>query len=64
MAQFVLEEVQTLQPGRVAFCHHDVLIPGAMPAVDIEPAAAAITRQAPGTGYFEFEYATPLPLLS
>jgi len=59
-AQFMLEQVQLLHPGRVAFCHHDPLFPG-LPGVDIEAAAAAL--RAPGAaGYFEMEYASPVAL--
>ena len=43
--EFMLEQVQRLRPGRVAFCHHDPLFPG-FPGVDIGPAAAAL--QVPG----------------
>ena len=47
--------------GRVAFCHHDPLFPG-LPGVDIEPAAAALRVPGAPAGYFEMEYATPVPL--
>ena len=59
-AQFMLEQVQRLRPGRVAFCHHDPLFPG-LSGVDIGPAADAL--RAPGAaGYFELAYASPLRL--
>jgi L-ascorbate metabolism protein UlaG (beta-lactamase superfamily) len=58
-AEFMLEQVQLLRPGRVAFCHHDPLFPG-LPGVDIGPAAAAL--QAGAAGYFEMEYASPVRL--
>ena len=59
---FMLEQVQRLGPGRVAFCHHDPLFPG-LPrrrhrAGGGRPAGAG----RPG-GYFELEYATPFPIL-
>ena len=56
-AQFMVEQVEALRPGRVAFCHHDPLLPG-FPGFDIGAAAAALTERSPG-GYFELEYATP-----
>lgn len=59
---FMLEQVQRLRPGRVAFCHHDPLFPG-LPGVDIGPAAAALRAPGAPSGYFELEYATPVPLL-
>jgi L-ascorbate metabolism protein UlaG (beta-lactamase superfamily) len=58
--QYMLEQVQLLRPGRVAFCHHDPLFPG-LPGVDIEPAAAALRTEVAG-GYFEMAYATPIRL--
>ncbi len=58
--QFMLEQVQLLRPGRVAFCHHDPLFPE-LPGVDIAPAAAALVDETAG-GYRALEYATPIPL--
>ncbi len=60
--EFMLEQVQRLRPGRVAFCHHDPLFPG-LPGVDIGPAADALRAPGAPSGYFELEYATPFPLL-
>ncbi len=59
---FMLEQVQRLGAGRVAFCHHDPLFPG-FPGVDIGPAAAALQVPGAPAGYLELEYATPLPIL-
>jgi L-ascorbate metabolism protein UlaG (beta-lactamase superfamily) len=60
---YMLEQVSLLQPRRVAFCHHDPLFPG-LPGVDIAPAAAALRVPGAPAGYFEMEYATPVPLFS
>ena len=60
---FMLEQVRLLQPGRVAFCHHDPLFPG-LPGVDIQPAAAALRVPGAPAGYFEMEYATPVRLFA
>jgi L-ascorbate metabolism protein UlaG (beta-lactamase superfamily) len=62
-SQYVVEQVQLLRAGTVAFCHHDPLFPG-VPGVDIGPAAAALQRTPSGAGYFELEYATPRPLFA
>jgi L-ascorbate metabolism protein UlaG (beta-lactamase superfamily) len=59
-ARFMLEQVEALSPGRVCFCHHDPLIPGA-PGTDVAEAAALLKARHPG-GYFALDYATPLPL--
>jgi L-ascorbate metabolism protein UlaG (beta-lactamase superfamily) len=61
-ARFMLEEVEALAPGRVCFCHHDPLIPGA-PGTDVAEAAALLEARKPG-GYFELEYATARPLFA
>jgi L-ascorbate metabolism protein UlaG (beta-lactamase superfamily) len=62
-AQYMLEQVQLLRPGRVAFCHHDPLVPG-LPWVDIGAAADALTVPGAPSGYFTLEYATPRPLFA
>jgi L-ascorbate metabolism protein UlaG (beta-lactamase superfamily) len=62
-AQYMLEQVQLLRPGRVAFCHHDPLFPG-LPWVDIGAAADALTVPGAPSGYFTLEYATPRPLFA
>ena len=59
-ARFMLELVETLGPGRVCFCHHDPLIPGA-PGTDVAEAAALLEARKPGS-YFELRYATAEPL--
>jgi L-ascorbate metabolism protein UlaG (beta-lactamase superfamily) len=59
--QYMIEQVQLLRPGRVAFCHHDPLFPG-LPGVDIAPAAAALRAQGAPTDYFEMGYASPVAL--
>ena len=43
--QYMLEQVQLLRPGRVAFCHHDALYPG-LP----RRRHRAGRRRAPGAG--------------
>ena len=60
--RYMLEQVQLLRPGQVAFCHHDPLFPG-LPGVDVAPAAAALRDPTVPAGYFEMEYATPAPAL-
>ena len=60
-AQYMLEQVDLLRPGRVAFCHHDPLFPG-LPWVDVDAAAGALAVPGAPVGYFALEYATPTPL--
>ncbi len=60
-AQFMVDQVEALRPGRVAFCHHDPLIPG-FPPVEVGAAAAALADRTSYATYFEMAYATPVPL--
>ena len=60
-AQFILEQVEALQPGKIALCHHDPLVPG-LPGVDIGGAADLLRRQASHCGQLGLEYATPVEL--
>ncbi len=62
-AEYMLEQVRLLAPGRVAFCHHDPLFPG-LPWVDVGAAAEALTVPGAPAGYFTLEYATPSPLFA
>jgi L-ascorbate metabolism protein UlaG (beta-lactamase superfamily) len=61
-ADFMVEQVQRLGAGAVAFCHHDPLFPG-FPGVDIGAAAAALQVPGAPSRYFDLEYATPIPIL-
>jgi L-ascorbate metabolism protein UlaG (beta-lactamase superfamily) len=60
-AQYLVEQVELLRPGRVALCHHDPLFPG-LPWTDLGAAAEALTVPGAPAGYFTLEYATPRPL--
>jgi len=59
-ARFMLEQAETLGPGRVCFCHHDPLLPG-FPGTDVTEAAALLEARNPGS-HFTLEYAAALPL--
>jgi L-ascorbate metabolism protein UlaG (beta-lactamase superfamily) len=59
-ARFMLEQAETLRPGKVCFCHHDPLLPG-QPGTDVTEAAALLEARRPGS-YFALEYATAWPL--
>ena len=61
-ARYMLEQVETLLPGRVCFCHHDPLLPG-LPGTDVTEAAALLETRNPG-GYFALGFAAPRPLFS
>jgi L-ascorbate metabolism protein UlaG (beta-lactamase superfamily) len=59
--QYMLEQLQVLQPNRVAVCHHDPLFPG-LPGMDVGPVAAALRAPDVPVAYFDMEYATPVRL--
>jgi L-ascorbate metabolism protein UlaG (beta-lactamase superfamily) len=61
-ARFMLEQAETLRPGKVCFCHHDPLMPG-YPGTDVTEAAALIEARKPGS-YLTLEYATAQPLFA
>lgn len=61
-ARFMLEQVETLDPGKVCFCHHDPVIPG-LPGTDVTEAAALLQARKPG-GCFTLEYAAPRHLFA
>ncbi len=61
-ARFMLEQVETLSPGRVCFCHHDPVLPG-FPGTEANAAAALLEARKPGS-YFALDYATPWPLFA
>src|SRR6202012_1583298 len=61
-ARYMLEQVETLLPGRVCFCHHDPLLPG-LPGTDATEAAALLETRNPG-GYFALDFAAARPLFS
>jgi L-ascorbate metabolism protein UlaG (beta-lactamase superfamily) len=59
-ARYMLELAELLGPGRVAFAHHDELVPG-RPGTDVTEAARMLEERKPGS-YFSLGYATPVPL--
>lgn len=61
-ARFILEQAETLHPGKVCFCHHDPLMPG-LPGTDVTEAAALIEARKSGS-YFTLDYATARPLFA
>lgn len=61
-ARYMLEQVETLLPGRVCFCHHDPLLPG-MPGTDVAEAAALLEQRNKGS-YFTLDFATARSLFA
>jgi L-ascorbate metabolism protein UlaG (beta-lactamase superfamily) len=58
LAEFIAMEVDLLEPGAVAFCHHDAWMPP-IPAVDVEPIAALLRARTPDVPIIELAAATP-----
>jgi L-ascorbate metabolism protein UlaG (beta-lactamase superfamily) len=61
-ARFMLQQVETLDPGKVCFSHHDPLLPG-LPGTDVTEAAALLQARKPGS-YFALDYAAARPLFT
>jgi L-ascorbate metabolism protein UlaG (beta-lactamase superfamily) len=53
LADFLLAEVDLLQPRLVALCHHDPLLPPLTPAVDTTEALRRLAAEAPHVRYLE-----------
>ena len=60
---FMLEQVQRLASRAGRLLPPRPALPRARPASDIGPAAAALSVPGAAGGYFELEYATPVPIL-
>ena len=62
LADYLLGQVELLEPQRVILCHHDALLPPVMPAVDVEPALALLAEKAPQVKHLEMALCTPVSL--
>lgn len=62
LADFLLEQVQLLQPQAVALCHHDALLPPVVPAVDTTEAVRRLKVEASAVSYLELQPLTAVTL--
>ena len=63
LADYLVEHVSLLGARRTVICHHDVLLPGLIPAVDTSEAIARLGRDVSGTALVNLEYDEPVPVL-
>lgn len=63
LAQFLVREVELVQPQKVVFCHHDELMPPLFPGVDTGEAIASLAREASYARYVELPYSEPVSIL-
>ena len=63
LAQYLVGEVELLQPSTVVLCHHDALLPPLLPAIDTEHALTLLTREASYATYVELSYGEPVDIL-
>lgn len=63
LADYLEGQVELLRPRRVVLCHHDVLLPGVLPAVDTAEAEARVARNGGGAAVVRLEYSTAVPIL-
>jgi L-ascorbate metabolism protein UlaG (beta-lactamase superfamily) len=47
MAEFIVREVEMLQPSKVVFCHHDAFLPPFMNGTNVDAAAEAVRSRTP-----------------
>jgi L-ascorbate metabolism protein UlaG (beta-lactamase superfamily) len=62
LAQFLLQQVVALKPSQVALCHHDALLPPAIPAIDTDEALSTLARDGPFAALLELPLAEAVPV--
>ena len=63
LSDFIVREVQLLEPRRVLLCHHDNWMPPFTSELDVAPIRANLTAAAPRTELVEVGYLDPFPVL-
>ena len=63
LAQFLVREVELVQPQKVVFCHHDELMPPLFPGVDTGEAIASLARDVSYARYVALPYSEPVSIL-
>jgi L-ascorbate metabolism protein UlaG (beta-lactamase superfamily) len=63
LAQFLIRQIEALQPDAVAFSHHDALMPPFLAETDLSEATSTIRRQAPQVTLLDLTYSEPVPVL-
>ena len=64
LADYLVGQVEVLRPSTVILCHHDVLLPDVLPALDVGPAVATLRDRASRAAYVEMAYGDPVPVLA
>ena len=62
LAQFLVDQVELLRPGKVVLCHHDALLPG-LADTDTGEARARLGREAGYARHVDLSYADPVAIL-
>ncbi len=62
-ADFLVGQVELLEPSKVVLCHHDALLPPIIPAIDTGEAVAALRDRAGRARLLDLSYADPVPIL-
>ena len=60
MAEFIVRQVEMLQPQKVVFCHHDAFLPPYMNGTNVEAAAQALRTRTPWTELVTMTYGAPV----
>jgi L-ascorbate metabolism protein UlaG (beta-lactamase superfamily) len=62
MAEFIVRQVEMLQPRTVVFCHHDAFLPPFMNGTNVAAAAEALESRTPWAALVTMTYGEPVAL--
>ena len=63
LAEFVVDEVETVKPNTVVLCHHDALLPPVVGPVDVGPIERLLADRAPAADLLRLDYSDPVTVL-
>lgn len=62
MAEFVVRELEMLRPTKVAFCHHDAILPPLLNGFDVRAAETAVRERTPFAQLVTMSYGRPVAI--
>ena len=64
MAEFIVRQVEMLQPNKVVFCHHDAFLPPYMNGTNVDAATEAIRSRTPWAELVTMSYGEPVAIFA
>jgi L-ascorbate metabolism protein UlaG (beta-lactamase superfamily) len=64
MAEFIVRQVEMLQPRKVVFCHHDAFLPPYMNGTNVDAATEAIQSRTPWAELVTMSYGEPVAIFA